>query len=77
MCQELKQWTHREIGPTVTPDVIQWTPGLSKIRSDKIMRRILRKITMAEYDTLGDISTLANPGVVQHLVKTHRSIQAA
>ncbi len=52
-------------------------PGLPKTRSGKIMRRILRKIAAAEYDTLGDISTLADPGVVQHLIETHRSMQAA
>ena len=75
--QELKQWVRREIGPIATPDVIQWAPGLPKTRSGKIMRRILRKIAAAEYDTLGDISTLADPGVVQHLIETHRSMQAA
>lgn len=72
-----KQWVRREIGPIATPDVIQWAPGLPKTRSGKIMRRILRKIAAAEYDTLGDISTLADPGVVQHLIETHRSMQAA
>ncbi|NQD93994.1 hypothetical protein HP532_15195, partial [Pseudomonas sp. CrR25] len=55
----------------------QWAPGLPKTRSGKIMRRILRKIATAEYGALGDISTLADPGVVQHLIDTHRSMQAA
>ena len=75
--QELKNWVRKEIGPIASPDVIQWAPGLPKTRSGKIMRRILRKIAVAEYDALGDISTLADPGVVQHLVETHRSMQAA
>ncbi|QLC72114.1 acetate--CoA ligase [Pseudomonas sp. LPB0260] len=74
---ELKNWVRKEIGPIASPDVIQWAPGLPKTRSGKIMRRILRKIATAEYDALGDISTLADPGVVQHLIDTHRSMQAA
>jgi len=75
--QELKAWVRKEIGPIATPDVIQWAPGLPKTRSGKIMRRILRKIATAEYDSLGDISTLADPGVVQHLIDTHKSMQSA
>ena len=75
--QELKNWVRKEIGPIASPDVIQWAPGLPKTRSGKIMRRILRKIAVAEYDSLGDISTLADPGVVQHLIDTHRTMQAA
>ena len=75
--QELKNWVRKEIGPIASPDVIQWAPGLPKTRSGKIMRRILRKIATAEYDALGDISTLADPGVVQHLIDTHREMQAA
>jgi len=67
----------KEIGPIASPDVIQWAPGLPKTRSGKIMRRILRKIAAAEYDGLGDISTLADPGVVQNLVNTHRSMSVA
>jgi acetyl-CoA synthetase len=50
---------------------------LPKTRSGKIMRRILRKIATGEYDALGDISTLADPGVVQHLIDTHRDMQVA
>ncbi|PZP56545.1 MAG: acetate--CoA ligase [Micavibrio aeruginosavorus] len=57
------------IGPIATPDVIQWAPGLPKTRSGKIMRRILRKIAANEIDVLGDTSTLADPGVVDDLVK--------
>jgi acetyl-CoA synthetase len=58
----------KEIGPIATPDVIQWAPGLPKTRSGKIMRRILRKIAANELDSLGDISTLAEPAVVDDLV---------
>ncbi|WP_349616637.1 acetate--CoA ligase [Azotobacter salinestris] len=75
--QELKAWIRREIGPIATPDVIQWAPGLPKTRSGKIMRRILRKISVGEYDGLGDISTLADPSVVQKLIDIHREMRAA
>jgi acetyl-CoA synthetase len=74
---ELKNWVRKEIGPIASPDVIQWAPGLPKTRSGKIMRRILRKIATAEYDGLGDISTLADSGVVQRLIDTRRSITSA
>lgn len=67
----------KDIGPIATPDIIQWAPGLPKTRSGKIMRRILRKIAVGEYDALGDISTLADPGVVQQLVDTHRGMTQA
>jgi acetyl-CoA synthetase len=56
------------IGPIATPDIIHWAPGLPKTRSGKIMRRILRKIASGEEDSLGDISTLADPGVVATLL---------
>jgi acetyl-CoA synthetase len=68
---DLKDWVRREISPIATPDVIQWAPGLPKTRSGKIMRRILRKIAADESDQLGDISTLAEPAVVDQLVKEH------
>ncbi len=64
----LRDWVRKEIGPIATPDYIQWAPGLPKTRSGKIMRRILRKIAANEHDQLGDISTLADPGVVSSLV---------
>jgi len=66
--KELVAWVRREIGPIATPDLIQWAPGLPKTRSGKIMRRILRKIAANEQDSLGDVSTLADPGVVTDLV---------
>ncbi|WP_166251460.1 acetate--CoA ligase [Marinobacter salicampi] len=70
--KELVQWVRKEIGPIASPDVIQWAPGLPKTRSGKIMRRILRKIAANEHDALGDTSTLADPSVVDDLIK-HRA----
>ncbi|MFB9067868.1 acetate--CoA ligase [Pseudofulvimonas gallinarii] len=66
--KELVQTVRACIGPIASPDHIQWAPGLPKTRSGKIMRRILRKIAANEHDQLGDISTLADPGVVEGLV---------
>ena len=66
--KELRDWVRKEIGPIATPDYLQWAPGLPKTRSGKIMRRILRKIAENQPDQLGDISTLADPGVVASLV---------
>jgi acetyl-CoA synthetase len=66
---ELRNWVRREIGPIATPDFIQWAPSLPKTRSGKIMRRILRKIAANEHDQLGDVSTLAEPGVVDGLIR--------
>ena len=65
---ELVRWVRKEIGPIATPDVIQFAPALPKTRSGKIMRRILRKIAAGETDTLGDVSTLADPEVVDRLI---------
>jgi acetyl-CoA synthetase len=59
----------KEIGPIATPDKMQFAPGLPKTRSGKIMRRILRKIAQGAVDELGDVSTLADPSVVDNLVK--------
>jgi acetyl-CoA synthetase len=70
--KELVQWVRKEIGPIATPDLIQWAPGLPKTRSGKIMRRILRKIAENDFSNLGDTSTLADPAVVDDLVK-HRA----
>jgi len=66
--KELVKHVRKEIGAIASPDVIQWAPGLPKTRSGKIMRRILRKVAANELDSLGDISTLADPGVVEALV---------
>jgi len=70
---ELRQWVRKEIGPIATPDLIQWAPGLPKTRSGKIMRRILRKIAENDYRNLGDTSTLADPAVVDDLVRNRRN----
>jgi len=67
--KELVNWVRKEIGPIASPDLIQWSPGLPKTRSGKIMRRILRKIAANEHDSLGDVSTLADPTVVEDLVE--------
>ncbi|MBT7955923.1 MAG: acetate--CoA ligase [Rhodospirillaceae bacterium] len=66
--QELSDWVRKEIGPIAKPDLLQWAPGLPKTRSGKIMRRILRKIAENDASNLGDISTLADPSVVESLV---------
>ena len=65
---ELRQWVRKEIGAIASPDAIQFAPGLPKTRSGKIMRRILRKIAENDTGNLGDISTLADPGVVESLI---------
>ena len=67
--KELVNWVRKEIGPIATPDVIQFAPGLPKTRSGKIMRRILRKIAENDFANLGDTSTLADPAVVDDLVR--------
>jgi acetyl-CoA synthetase len=66
--RELVAWVRQEISPIAAPDLLQWAPGLPKTRSGKIMRRILRKIAANEHDALGDVTTLAEPGVVDELV---------
>jgi acetyl-CoA synthetase len=66
--KQLEAWVRTEIGPIAKPDLIQWAPGLPKTRSGKIMRRILRKIAENDYGALGDISTLADPAVVDDLI---------
>ena len=67
--KELIAWVRKEIGPIASPDLIQFSPGLPKTRSGKIMRRILRKIAANETEGLGDTSTLADPAVVAELVE--------
>ncbi|MBM3554898.1 MAG: acetate--CoA ligase [Alphaproteobacteria bacterium] len=67
--KELVAWVRKDIGAIATPDVIQWAPGLPKTRSGKIMRRILRKIAENDVSNLGDTTTLADPAVVDDLVK--------
>ena len=71
--RELVAWVRKEIGPIATPDHLQWAPGLPKTRSGKIMRRILRKIAENAPDQLGDTSTLADPSVVDNLLRDRLS----
>jgi acetyl-CoA synthetase len=71
---ELVKHVRSEIGPIATPDLLQWAPGLPKTRSGKIMRRILRKIAQNDLDSLGDTSTLADPGVVDGLVENRANL---
>ncbi len=66
---ELVKWVRAEIGPFAAPDAIQWAPALPKTRSGKIMRRILRKVAEGDVANLGDVTTLADPAVVDDLVK--------
>lgn len=69
LTKELSNWVRKELSPIATPDLIQWSTGLPKTRSGKIMRRILRKIAANEYEQLGDTSTLADPSVVDTLIE--------
>ncbi len=71
--QMLKNWVRKEIGPIATPDHIQFAPALPKTRSGKIMRRILRKVAANEHDGLGDISTLADPSVVEDIIANRQN----
>jgi acetyl-CoA synthetase len=75
--KELVGWVRKEIGPFASPDLIQFSPGLPKTRSGKIMRRILRKIADNEYSSLGDTSTLADPTVVRDLIDNRQNRGAA
>ena len=69
---DLKGWVRREIGAFAAPDIVQFAPGLPKTRSGKIMRRILRKIAENDLSNLGDTTTLADPAVVDDLVKNRQ-----
>ncbi|MFN0265077.1 acetate--CoA ligase [Tepidamorphus sp. 3E244] len=71
--KELVGWVRKEIGPIASPDKIQFSPGLPKTRSGKIMRRILRKIAEDDFGALGDTSTLADPGVVDDLIDNRQN----
>ena len=71
--KELKQWVASQISAIARPDVIQFAPGLPKTRSGKIMRRILRKIAENDVGNLGDTTTLADPSVVDDLVRHRKS----
>jgi len=72
LIKELIAHVRKEIGPIATPDIIHFAPLLPKTRSGKIMRRILRKISANEYDSIGDVSTLADPAVVEDIISQHQ-----
>jgi len=74
LLKELRVHVRKEIGPIATPEVVQFSPGLPKTRSGKIMRRILRKIASGDTSNLGDTSTLADPGVVTDLIDGWKEI---
>jgi acetyl-CoA synthetase len=74
LLRDLKQWVRKKIGPIAVPDAIQWAPNLPKTRSGKIMRRLLRKIAASQTSDLGDVSTLADPSVLEALVVGHRTM---
>lgn len=67
LVDSLKKLVRRRIGAFAAPDVVQYAPGLPKTRSGKIMRRILRKVALGERDNIGDVSTLADPAVIDEL----------
>ena len=71
--KQLVAHVRTEIGPIASPDKIQFSPGLPKTRSGKIMRRILRKIAEDDFATLGDTSTLAEPAVVDDLIENRQN----
>lgn len=71
---ELRKWVRREIGPIASPEYIQFTEGLPKTRSGKIMRRVLRKIVAGQIDELGDLTTLSNPDVIDSLVEEYERL---
>lgn len=71
--KELVAWVRKDIGPIASPDLIQFSPGLPKTRSGKIMRRILRKIAEDDFSALGDTSTLADPAVVDDLIHNRQN----
>ena len=72
--KDLVAWVRQEIGPIASPDIVQFAPGLPKTRSGKIMRRILRKIAENEFQALGDTSTLADPAVVEDLIRERKKL---
>ena len=75
LIDELQNFVAKEISPIAKPDLIQWAPGLPKTRSGKIMRRILRKVATGEFNNLGDTSTLADPSVVDDLIRNKRDLK--
>ena len=69
LTKDVVKFVGKEISPIASPDLMQWTPGLPKTRSGKIMRRILRKIAADDFVSMGDTSTLADPSIVDTLIE--------
>ncbi|HTH16006.1 MAG TPA: acetate--CoA ligase [Magnetospirillum sp.] len=67
--KEIVDWVRARIGPIATPDVIQWAPALPKNRAGKILRRILTKVAANDFENFGDTSTVADPAVVDDIVR--------
>jgi len=67
--RQIVDWVRSRIGPIASPDIIQWAPALPKNRAGKILRRILTKVAANDFDNFGDTSTLADPAVVEDIVK--------
>jgi acetyl-CoA synthetase len=76
LLKDLALHVRKTIGPIAVPERIQFADGLPKTRSGKIMRRILRKIAAGEFGELGDVTTLADPAVVQNLIEERRKLDS-
>jgi acetyl-CoA synthetase len=75
LIEDIKNTVRESIGRFAAPDVIHITQGLPKTRSGKVMRRLLRKVAHAEYEGLGDTSTLADPSVMESIIKEHKVLK--
>jgi acetyl-CoA synthetase len=74
LLEELRRHVRDEIGDLATPDAIQYASGLPKTRSGKVMRRVLKKIAMDDFDNFGDMSTLADPSILADLIEGKRNV---
>jgi acetyl-CoA synthetase len=73
LLEELRRHVREEIGPIAAPDMIQYASGLPKTRSGKIMRRVLKRIAADDFDNFGDVSSLADPSILDDLVEGKRN----
>jgi acetyl-CoA synthetase len=74
LLEDLRRHVRDEIGSHATPDAIQYASGLPKTRSGKIMRRVLKRIAVDDFDNFGDVSTLADPSILADLIEGKRSV---
>jgi acetyl-CoA synthetase len=74
LLEDLRRHVRAEIGSLATPDAIQYASGLPKTRSGKIMRRVLKRIAVDDFDNFGDVSTLADPSILADLIEGKRSV---